>query len=40
MKHLHDVQRAGRPTLTEGVENWESGISITITGCTFYRNFA
>eukprot|EP01045_Picozoa_sp_COSAG04_P012063 COSAG04_NODE_797_length_10240_cov_3.294547_5_plen_357_part_00 len=32
--------RAGRATLDPAVQNWESGIALTVIGCTLFRNFA
>ena len=32
--------RAARATLDPDVQNWESGIDLTVQGCTFFHNFA
>ena len=31
--------RAGMTLLDPAVQNWESGVELTVSGCTFFRNF-
>ena len=34
------MDRRGAHPVLESAQNWESGIELTISSCTFFRNFA